>query len=129
MTNHCHLIISSPGLPLRDLIRNLKKFTAKKIMEAIENNEAESRKKWLMWLLKKDGHSWFWKEGYHGDEIFTKKFMENLQPFRSRGLKILFIYGSGLQIPNTGLWLLTRSRTKKALNFDLWSFFLIFISS
>ena len=77
MTNHCHLIISSTEFPLSDIIRDLKKFTAKKIIEAIENNESESRKKWLLWLLKKDGKIWFWNEGYHGEEIFTKKFLDS----------------------------------------------------
>jgi len=89
MTNHCHLIISSTGLPLSDIIRDLKKFTSKKIMDAIENNEFESRKKWLLWLLKKDGKIWFWNEGYHGEEILTKKFLDSkinyihLNPVRS----------------------------------------------
>ena len=59
------------------ILRDLKKFTAKKIIEAIENNESESRKKWLLWLLKKDGKIWFWNEGYHGEEIFTKKFLDS----------------------------------------------------
>ncbi len=77
MTNHCHLIISSTRVPLSNIIRDLKKFAAKKIMEAIEKNEVESRKNWLLWLLKKDGYTWFWEQGYHGEEIFTKKFMDS----------------------------------------------------
>jgi putative transposase len=77
MTNHCHLIISSSNFSLSDIIRDFKKFTAKKILKAIEDNPSESRKKWLLWLLKKDGHGWFWEEGYHGVEIFTRKFMDS----------------------------------------------------
>jgi len=88
MINHCHLIISSTGLPLSDIIRDLKKFTAKRIIEAIQNNESESRKKWLLWLSRKEGHICFWEEGYHGEEIITKKFLDSkinyihLNPFR-----------------------------------------------
>ena len=42
MTNHIHLIISSKNGKLSDTIRDFKKFTAKKIFEAIETNPKES---------------------------------------------------------------------------------------
>jgi putative transposase len=74
MTNHTHLIISSDGEKLSDIIRDFKKYTSSKLMKAIENNSVESRKNWLLWLLKKDSKIWFWEEGYHGEEIFTKDF-------------------------------------------------------
>ncbi len=77
MSNHCHLIISTESLKLSDVIRDFKKHTAKKIYEAIENNELESRRNWLLWLLKKDDHIWFWEEGYHGEEITGKKFFDS----------------------------------------------------
>ena len=51
MSNHCHLIVSSSKDPLSDIIRDLKKFTSKKIIESIAQNEKESRKNWLLWLL------------------------------------------------------------------------------
>jgi len=69
MTNHIHLIVQSEIVPLSDIIRDFKKFTSKQIMQAIENNSKESRKKWLLWLLKKEEKIWFWEEGYHGEEI------------------------------------------------------------
>jgi putative transposase len=68
MANHLHLIVSSKANNLSDVIRDYKKHTAKKIIAAIENNLHESRKSWLLWLLKKEGHIWFWNEGYHGEE-------------------------------------------------------------
>ena len=77
MTNHCHLIISAESLKLSDVIRDFKKHTAKKIVEAIEVNESESRKRWLLWLLKKDDHIWFWEEGYHGEEVTSKSFFDS----------------------------------------------------
>jgi putative transposase len=76
MTNHAHFIFDSNNVPLSDIIRDMKKFTAKKIMNAIENNDQESRKRWLLWLLKKEENIWFWEEGYHGEEIWTKEFFE-----------------------------------------------------
>lgn len=74
MSNHSHLIISSKKEALSDIIRDLKKFTAKKIIDTIKNNDSESRKEWLIWLLQKDEHIWFWEEGYHGVEITSKSF-------------------------------------------------------
>ncbi|MBC7388137.1 MAG: transposase [Opitutaceae bacterium] len=77
MSNHIHLIIRSKENKLSDIIRDFKKHTSKKIMEAIELNQQESRQKWLLWLLKKDGHIWFWQEGYHGEEIQTPEFLKS----------------------------------------------------
>jgi putative transposase len=77
MSNHCHFILRSNGSKLSDIIRDFKKHTAKKIVKAIEDNDLESRKRWMLWLLKKDDHIWFWEEGYHGEEIFTEEFFNS----------------------------------------------------
>jgi putative transposase len=77
MSNHCHLIVSAERGDLPDLIRDYKKHTAKVLVKAIETNERESRKEWLMFLLKKDGKIWFWEAGYHGEEIRTKPFFDS----------------------------------------------------
>lgn len=77
MSNHCHFILRTEGFKLSDVIRDFKKRTFKKIFKAIENNELESRKRWLLWLLKRDDHIWFWEEGYHGEEIISQKFCDS----------------------------------------------------
>ncbi len=84
ITNHSHLIVQSEIVPLSDILRDFKtglafQFTSKQIMRAIENNSKESRKKWLLWLLKKEENRagvpvWFWEEGYHGEEIYSEEF-------------------------------------------------------
>ncbi|RYF09536.1 MAG: transposase, partial [Flavobacteriales bacterium] len=76
MSNHIHLIISSEKANLSDIIRDFKKFTASKIVEAVQINQQESRKSWLLWLLRKDNQIIFWKEGYHGEQIITKEFYD-----------------------------------------------------
>jgi REP element-mobilizing transposase RayT len=76
MSNHIHMIVSSNKESLSDIIRDFKKYTAKKIFEAIKSNPRESRKRWLLWLLKKDDKIWFWEEGYHGEEIFSQEFFD-----------------------------------------------------
>jgi putative transposase len=76
MTNHIHMIISSDKEKLSNIIRDFKKFTATKIIEVIRNNVQESRKRWLLWLLTKEGKIMFWQEGYHGEEIISRQFFE-----------------------------------------------------
>ena len=45
MSNHVHLIAGCrEGFQLTDIMRDLKKFTSKKIEEAIRQNTFESRK-------------------------------------------------------------------------------------
>lgn len=75
MSNHCHLIIRSTKGDLSGTIRDLKKFTAKKIFKEIETNPLESRKRWLLLTLFKDG-IWFWEAGYHGEEVYSQKFFD-----------------------------------------------------
>ncbi len=67
MSNHVHLIAkATEGLKLQDIMRDHKKFTAKKIVEAIEQNGQESRKEWLLPLLKNaDGNIHFWQHDLH----------------------------------------------------------------
>jgi putative transposase len=52
MSNHAHFIFDSIGENLSDIIRDMKKFTAKNIYAEIENNKKESRKTWLLWLFR-----------------------------------------------------------------------------
>ena len=56
MPNHFHLIASflnaNPGL----VMKNIKSFTAMKIIDAIINNPQESRKKWMLDLFEKNGN-------------------------------------------------------------------------
>ncbi|HVX26968.1 MAG TPA: transposase [Parafilimonas sp.] len=79
MSNHLHAIISSDKLPLSDIIRDFKKFTAKQIIEQIINSN-ESRKEWL---LKKFAFAGarnsnnktyqFWQQDYHAVELSNEK--------------------------------------------------------
>ena len=52
MSNPVHLIIQSSDGKLSDLIRDFKKFTAKNILESIQN-EPESRREWMLERFKK----------------------------------------------------------------------------
>jgi len=77
MSNHSHLILSARDGNLSDIIRDFKKFTAKAIYKAIEQNPNESRKEWLLKVLNYQGRIWFWEEGYHGEEIYSLEFFDS----------------------------------------------------
>ncbi len=81
MTNHIHLIIQSDESKLSDLIRDFKNFTAKIILNKIENGP-ESRSDWMLkrfeFACKSHTHNekyQFWQYGSHPEEIFSEKFM------------------------------------------------------
>lgn len=76
MSNHCHLIIQSENGNLSDIIRDFKKYTAKSIYQSIQSNSKESRKAWLLKTLSHNDKIWFWKEGYHGETIFSMPFFK-----------------------------------------------------
>ena len=57
MTNHVHLIIScKEGFKPADVLRDLKKFTAKTIIKTIEESQQKSRKDWMIYLFKRAGN-------------------------------------------------------------------------
>jgi putative transposase len=77
MSNHLHLILQNKNGYLSDTIRDFKKYTSTQIVRAIAENRTESRKRWLLWLLKKEDGICFWEEGYHGEVIYTREFFES----------------------------------------------------
>ena len=81
MSNHIHLIIQSEEGKLSDLIRDFKKYTAKKILELIQTNPV-SRREWMLERFKKATESHtrnknyqFWQYGNHAEEIYSDNFM------------------------------------------------------
>jgi REP element-mobilizing transposase RayT len=76
MSNHIHIIASAKHENLYDIIRDFKKFTAKKIFKAIQDNPKESRKTWLTLALSHQNQIWFWEDGYHAEEVFSKRFFD-----------------------------------------------------
>ncbi len=81
MSNHIHMIIQSNEGKLSDLVRDFKKFTAKSILDKIQN-EPESRREWMLERFKlatathsRNKNYQFWQYGNHAEEIYTEKFM------------------------------------------------------
>ena len=76
MTNHCHLIISTATNRIEYLVRDIKKFTSKQIIQAISENNKESRREWMLNLFRyaasnnsNNKEYQFWKQDYHPIEL------------------------------------------------------------
>ena len=56
MTSHAHLALGTSGEnKLEDIIRDLESYTSRHIRKYIENNPYESRREWLLWMMKRAG--------------------------------------------------------------------------
>jgi len=83
MTNHVHLIISKNGNELlEDIMRDMKKFTSVKIIEAIKK-ESESRREWMLQVFGSAGRRnsnntnyQFWQQDNHPIECDTVEILE-----------------------------------------------------
>lgn len=83
MTNHVHLIISSKTNKIEHLVRDIKKFTSKQIIKAIQDHSNESRKEWMLNMFsfiglhnKNNKDFQFWKQEYHPVELNTNEMLE-----------------------------------------------------
>ncbi len=84
MTNHVHLIIGTNKNPMQDILRDFKSFTSNQLRKAIEENSQESRKKWILWMMKRVGlengnnNNWqLWQQNNHPLELNSNKKIEN----------------------------------------------------
>ena len=85
MNNHVHLIASAKdGHNLSDILRDLKKYTAKKIIDLIESDDGmESRRGWMLWLFESAGKKnsnnkkyQFWQQDNRPIELSTNEMMD-----------------------------------------------------
>jgi REP element-mobilizing transposase RayT len=61
-TNHVHLIArAKEGHTLSDILRDYKKYTSKAVLQAISDNQRESRKEWLVKQFETDEGYRFWR--------------------------------------------------------------------
>ncbi|HET6557604.1 MAG TPA: transposase [Prolixibacteraceae bacterium] len=83
MSNHVHMIASATEEgSLSDILRDLKKFTSKALIQAIEE-EAESRRDWMLnrfWYSGKNDpkikYYRIWQEGNDAKEIHSTAFLD-----------------------------------------------------
>lgn len=82
MPSHVHMIISSENAPLSSIMRDFKKFTAKKLISEIRRIN-ESRRSWLLELfgdvgfaLKRVQEYKVWQDGNHPLLLTTPSEMD-----------------------------------------------------
>jgi REP element-mobilizing transposase RayT len=83
MTSHVHMIIGTEREKMQDILRDLKMYTSKKIIDAIKETPVESRREWLLWMLeragKKNGNNkkyQFWQQHNKPIELYDNKIIE-----------------------------------------------------
>jgi putative transposase len=83
MTSHVHLIIGTSDKPMENILRDLKSFTSTNIKKAIELNPTESRKEWMLWMMKRAGIKnnnnndfQFWQQNNHPIELWDNYMMQ-----------------------------------------------------
>jgi putative transposase len=92
MTNHVHFLAASGKNDLSGILRDLKKFTSRAILKAIEDNSKESRQEWMMKIFKEHGLNnirneryQFWQQKNHPLEVFSLPFAKE---------KLLYIHNN-----------------------------------
>lgn len=84
MTNHLHLMASARNreITMSDILRDFKKYTSKRIVEAVQA-ERESRRNWLLYRFEYAGKYApknkiykFWQDGNEAKEIRTPEFYQ-----------------------------------------------------
>ena len=82
MSNHVHLLVQCSRGALSDVIRQLKSFTAKKMLEMIESI-SESRRDWMLNFFefaakrhKRNEKYQIWTHENHAEEIWSNKFID-----------------------------------------------------
>lgn len=83
MTNHLHMVVGvEDKQTVGDILRDFKKFMNKQILKMLEQDEHESRRKWMLDRFRfagtNDGRITnyrFWQEGNHVEEIHTEDFL------------------------------------------------------
>tara|TARA_R110002051_G_scaffold314220_1_gene391067 strand:- start:2806 stop:3324 length:519 start_codon:yes stop_codon:yes gene_type:complete len=83
MPSHIHLIFRSENKDPSGLLRDFKGFTAKKLIQEIEENPQESRKEWLLWMMARAGKKrsnitkrQFWQQHNKPIELWSDKVIK-----------------------------------------------------
>lgn len=83
MTNHLHLICSAKeGFRLSDILRDFKRHTAKQLLKSIHDEE-ESRRHWILKLLKEAGsinkknkEYQVWRQDNHPIDLYSNNVID-----------------------------------------------------
>src|SRR5258707_9726170 len=78
VSNHIHLVVSAKNNDTSDILRDFKKFTGKQVIKAIETNQQETRKDWMLQIFKqlaeansRNTNYQFWRQDNQPKELFS----------------------------------------------------------
>ncbi|HEY4786468.1 MAG TPA: transposase [Bacteroidales bacterium] len=82
MSNHIHLVVRSEREDLSDIVRDFKKYTSKKLTDAMEEG-IESRKSWMLRLFihaakrqNKKGTYQVWTHENHAIQLYSNEVIQ-----------------------------------------------------
>lgn len=82
MPSHVHLIIGTKKDPMENILRDFKSFTSGRLKEEIRSNPQESRKEWVVWMMKRAGiknknnNEWqLWQQHNQPIELSSNKML------------------------------------------------------
>jgi putative transposase len=80
MSSHVHMIIGMHQDKLPDIMRDMKRHTAQRLCAAIESHPQESRREWMLWMMKRAGRKnsnntgfQLWQQDNHPIELSTHR--------------------------------------------------------
>src|SRR5690606_31806550 len=83
MPSHVHLIMRASDKNPDKVLGRFKEYTSKKLQEAIELNNRESRKEWLLWMMERAGmkssnvsNRQFWQHHNKPKELWSNKVID-----------------------------------------------------
>ncbi len=78
-----HLIIGTNDKPMQDILRDFKSYTSRKLKEEIISHPTESRKEWILWMMKRAGQQngnndgWqLWQQNNQPIELSTNDMLD-----------------------------------------------------
>ena len=82
MTSHIHMVIGTHGDKLENIMRDMKKHTSTALKQAIKEHPTESRREWMLWMMKRAGEKnsqnskfQLWQQDNHPIELFDHKIL------------------------------------------------------
>jgi len=99
MPSHMHLIIGTNKNKIQDILRDFKSFTSHKLKEEILNNNQESRKEWIYWMMMRAGKknsnndNWqLWQQHNHPITLSTNEMInQRLEYLHNNPVKAGFV--------------------------------------
>ncbi|MFT3679260.1 MAG: transposase [Ferruginibacter sp.] len=83
MSNHIHLVVRAINNDTSEILRDFKKFTSKKVIQAVQEHTAESRKEWMLELFRRAGvqnsrnkEFQFWRQDNQPKEMYSDSFIK-----------------------------------------------------